>query len=134
VIVVDTNLVAYAVLPGARTAAALALAEREPVWVAPGLWRHEMRNVLVTLMRVRGLALDGALAVLAAAESLVADAEVEPSNEQRLRMAARGGVSAYDAEFVCVAEALGVPLVSADRRLARAFPGHVLSLEEAAGV
>lgn len=133
-IVVDTNLVAYAVLPGARTAAALALAERDPAWVAPGLWRHEMRNVLATLMRARGLDLARALAVFAAAEDLVADAAVEPSTEERLRTAARGGVSAYDAEFVCVAEALGVPLVSADRRLVRAFPGRVVSLEDAVGV
>ena len=49
-IVVDTNLVAYAVLPGERTADALALAERDPAWIAPALWRRELRNVLATLM------------------------------------------------------------------------------------
>jgi len=38
--------------------------------------------------------------------------------------------SAYDAEFVLVAERLGLPLVSADRKLAKAFPGRVLSPEE----
>lgn len=48
-------------------------------------------------------------------------------------MAHRGGVSAYDAEFVCVADALGVPLVSADRRLVRAFPGLVVSVEAVIG-
>ena len=46
-------------------------------------------------------------------------------------MAARGSVSAWDAEFVFVAEALGLPLVTADRRLARAFPGRVVPLAEA---
>ena len=129
-IVVDTNLVAYAVLPGERTAAALALAELDPDWVAPSLWRRELRNVFATLMRVRRLPLAHALAAFAAAEELVADATVEPTTEQCLRLAARGGVSAWDAEFVFVAEALGLPLVTADKRLARAFPGRVVSLED----
>ena len=60
----------------------------------------------------------------------MADATVEPTTEQCLRLAARGGVSAWDAEFVFVAEALGLPLVTADKRLARAFPGRVVSLED----
>ena len=129
-IVVDTNLIAYAVLPGERTKAALALAERDPDWVAPAVWRRELRNVLATLMRVRHLPLGRALAAFAAAEALVTDATVEPSTEEVLRMAARGRVSAWDAEFVFVAEAVGLPLVSADRRLARAFPGSVVPLED----
>ena len=131
-IVVDTNVVAYAVLPGARTASALALAERDPDWLAPSLWRCELRNVLATLMRTRGLTLPQAVATFAAAEDLVTDAAREATAEQCLRTAALGGVSAYDAEFVCVAQALGVPLVSADRRLVRAFPGRVVPLEEVA--
>ena len=128
-IVVDTNLLAYAVLPGDRTAAVLALAEREPGWVAPALWRRELRNVLATLMRVRRLPLRGALAAFTAAEQLVTDATIEPSTEECLRLAARGRISAWDAEFVFVAEALGLPLVTADKRLARAFPSHVVPLE-----
>ncbi len=129
-IVVDTNLIAYAVLPGERTRAALALAERDPEWVAPSLWRHDLRNVLGTLMRVRQLSLAKALAAFAAAEALVTDAAVFPSTEECLRLAARGRVSAYDAEFVFVAEATAVPLVTADRRLARAFPGRVVPLDD----
>ena len=129
-IVVDTNLIAYAVLPGDRTADALTLAERDPEWVSPVLWRRELRNVLTTLMRVRQLPLAGALAAFAAAEQLVTDATIEPSTEECLRLAARGRVSAWDAEFVFVAEALGLPLVSADKRLAKAFPGRVVPIED----
>jgi len=109
VIVVDTNVIAYAVLPGERTKAALALAERDPEWVAPALWRRELRNVLATVMRVHRLPLDRALAAFSAAEGLVTDATVQPSTEDCLRMAARGRVSAWDAEFVCVADAVGLP-------------------------
>ena len=120
-IVVDTNVVAYAVLPGDRTADALTLAERDPEWIAPALWRRELRNVLATLMRVRRFPLAKALSAFRAAEEIVTDATIEPSVEQCLRLAARGRVSAWDAEFVFVAEALGLPLVTADKRLARAF-------------
>ena len=127
-IVVDTNVIAYAVLPGERTAAALELAAADPEWIAPALWRRELRNVLAMMMRVRRLRLATAVAAFSAAEVLVADASVEPSTEQCLRLASAGRVSAWDAEFVFVAEALGLPLVSGDRRLARAFPKRVLAL------
>lgn len=126
-IVVDTNVVAYAVLPGEGTESALAVAERDPAWIAPALWRFELRNVLATVMRLKSLRLPAALAAFSAAEDLVSDADFGSSTEDCLRLAARGGVSAYDAEFVLVAERLGVPLVTADRKLARAFPGLAVS-------
>jgi len=63
-------------------------------------------------MRVRAIPLSTALAAFRAAEQLVSDAFIEPSTGQCLRLAARGGVSAWDAEFVFVAESLGLPLVT----------------------
>ncbi len=129
-IVVDTNLLAYAVLPGERTESALAVAVRDSDWVAPALWRWELRNVLATAMRVRKMRLSSALAAFGVAEELVTDADIGPSTEECLRLAARGGVSAYDAEFIFVAEQLGLVLVTADRKLARAFPRRTVSLEE----
>jgi predicted nucleic acid-binding protein len=132
VIVVDTSVVAYAVMPGKRTEAALALAGHDPYWVAPRLWRSELRNVLATAMRVSNLDLGGAVAAFAAAEELVADVEIESSIGDCLELARRGAVSAYDAEFVLVATQLGSRLVTADRRLARAFPDRAVLLEEIA--
>jgi predicted nucleic acid-binding protein len=131
VIVVDTNVLAYAVLPGQRSTTVQALAERDPHWLAPRLWRWELRNVLATTMRVRLLSLSDALAAFAAAEQLVEDADLEPSVEDCLRVAARGRISAWDAEFVYVAEALGLPFITADRRLCKAFPECAVALEDA---
>lgn len=128
-IVVDTNVIAYSVLPGAQDELVRLLAVRDPAWVAPRLWRFELRNVLATTMRVRGLSLTDATFAFATAEELVQDAGVEVTTEDCLATAARGGVSAYDAEFVFAAERLGLPLVSADRRLVRAFPDRVVPLE-----
>jgi predicted nucleic acid-binding protein len=129
VIVVDTNVIAYLVIPGAQTEAALVAARRDRHWTAPALWRHELRNVLATLMRLRGLELRSALAAYQAADAMVMDATVEPTTEQCLLTARQGGVSAYDAEFVWVAGAVGAPLVTADVRLARAFPERAIALE-----
>jgi hypothetical protein len=50
--------------------------------------------------------------------------------EECLRLAARGRVSAWDAEFVLVADALGLRLVTADKRLKQAFPGLVVALDD----
>jgi predicted nucleic acid-binding protein len=124
-IVVDTNVIAYSVLPGEHAEAAVALARRDPEWLAPPLWRVEFRNVLATAMRVRGLALSVAVRAFEEAEGLVEEPGVTCSAKECLQLAARGGVSAYDAEFVCVAEQLDLVLVTADQRLVRAFPRRV---------
>lgn len=129
-IVVDTNLLVYAVLPGKETALALRVAARDADWVAPPLWRYELANVLATWMRVRDLTLADAVDVFAEAERLVVDAELAPGLERKLDLAARGKISAYDAEFVALAQELDLPLVTADRRLSRAFPKSVLLVED----
>jgi predicted nucleic acid-binding protein len=129
VIVVDTNLIVQTVLPGGRHEVALEVAARDSEWVAPPLWRSELRNVLVTAMRVRGLRLSGAISAFEEADRLVTDYDLVESTEACLALAARGRISGYDAEFVLAAERLGRPLVSADRRLVKAFPGRVLSPE-----
>jgi predicted nucleic acid-binding protein len=130
VIVVDTNLIVQAVLPGEDHEVAIEVAARDPEWVAPSLWRSELRNVLATAMRVRGLRLADAVAAFEAADQLATDFDLGVSTEACLALAARGRISGYDAEFVFVAERLGKPLVSSDRKLAKAFPGRVLSPEE----
>lgn len=66
----------------------------------------------------------------AAVSATSSSATLEPSTEECLRLAARGRASAWDAEFVFVAGALGLPLVTADRRLARAFPKEVVTVAD----
>jgi predicted nucleic acid-binding protein len=48
VIVVDTNVIAYLFIPCELTAGAESLFSRDPDWLAPLLWRSELRNVLAT--------------------------------------------------------------------------------------
>ncbi len=132
-IVVDTNLLVYSVIPGESTALALRVAASDADWIAPSLWRHELANALATEMRVRGMTMRDAVIAFSAAERLVVDAELAPGLETKLELAARGKVSAYDAEFVALAQELDLPLVTADRRLALAFPERARGLAEFLG-
>lgn len=68
------------------------------------------------------------------ADRLVTDADFGEGTEACLKLAEQGRISAYDAAFILVADRLGLPLVSADRRLAKAFPGRAVSPEEFAAV
>ena len=130
-IVVDTNVLAYLYLPGTHSAAAEALLLKDSEWAAPRLWRSEFRNVLATYMRGRLLTFDDAVRVHRKAESLMAGGEYDVGAVEVLRLAKESGCSAYDCEFVALAEHLDVKLVSADARLCKAFPKRTLILSGA---
>lgn len=130
-IVVDTNVVAYLLLPGPHTDAAEALLMEQPAWAAPPLWRSEWRNVLIGYLRRGQLGLDQVLALQQQAEDLVIRHEESVASDAVLRLAARSGCSAYDCEFVAAAQQLNVPLITADRALRNAFPDLAHPLSEA---
>ncbi|QXL83562.1 type II toxin-antitoxin system VapC family toxin [Comamonas sp. NLF-1-9] len=121
-IVVDTNVLAYLYLPGEHTAAAEALLERQPDWAAPVLWRSELRNVLTGYLRRGLLGFEQASAIQLEAQALMQGAEHEVDSLQVLQLAQHSGCSAYDCEFVALAQQLGVPLVTMDAQILRAFP------------
>ena len=125
---VDTNVVAYLLLPGPQTAAAEALPEGHPTWAAPPLWRSEWRNVLCGYLRRGSLSLEQVISLQEQAETLVIGHEEPLQSEAVLQLAASSGCSAYDCEFVAVAQQLDAPLVTADRALLKAFPALTRSL------
>lgn len=124
-IVVDTNVIAYLFVPGDRTNAAEGLRRRDAEWAAPLLWRSEFRNVLATLVRLGRLELPIAQAIQEQAERLLEPLEFALDSETVLALAASSDCSAYDCEFVALAEYLDVPLVSADRKLKARFGKRV---------
>ena len=121
-IVVDTNVVAYLLLPGPHTALVDDLLIQQPEWAAPPLWRSEWRNVLAGYQRRGVLNLDQALALQQQAEHLVIRHEEPVSSQAVLQLVASSRCSAYDCEFVAAAQQLRVPLVTADRAVLSAFP------------
>lgn len=132
-IVADTNVIAYLLIPSPFTAMAEQAYAQDPEWVAPRLWRSEFRNVLSLYMRRSLLSLDQALALQEEADDLLQGHEYDVVSADVLSLARDSGCSAYDCEFVALARFVGAPLVTADRRLAQAFPQDARTLEAIAG-
>lgn len=127
-IVVDSNVLAYLYLPGEFTDAAERLLEDDPDWHAPILWRSEFRNILAGCMRRGTLAFEQAHAIQREAESLLDGAEHELDSRRVLELVRASDCSAYDCEFIALAETLGVRLVTMDGKLLKAFPDIVRPL------
>jgi len=121
-IVVDTNVLAYLWLPGDRTSQAEKLLRRDPDWNAPLLWRSEFRNVLAGCLRRGNLDLETALQIADEAEGQMRGREFSVPSAEVLARVAGSDCSAYDCEFIVLAEELSVPLVTSDEKLLRSFP------------
>ena len=128
-IVVDTNIVHYCWVRGQNTGLAQAVRERDPDWHVPLLWRSELRNVLTAYLR-RGLLsrlqIDG---ILRAADAALAEGEHSVPDRAVLDTVEASSLTAYDCEFVALATALGVPLITADKAVLKAFPDRSLTME-----
>ena len=121
-IVADTNLIAYLLLEGEHTAVAEQVLERDHHWIAPLLWRSELRNILATYMRQDLLTLAEAVQRMELAEAFLQGREHALVSDAVLRVAERSSCAAYDCEFVVLAEEQEVPLVTSDRKVLDAFP------------
>ena len=130
-IVVDVNVVVHLLAGSGKNAAARSLWERDHDWCLPALWRHEFLNVLATLTRENYLTQGDAVTLWERGVALFADAERAVDWVQALELAIRNRISAYDAQYVALAESLKTTLVTEDARLRKAFPRRCLSLEAA---
>ena len=128
-IVADTNLISYLLIEGVHTPKAEAVYARDSVWMLPPLWRSEFLNVLARSVSTGLLNEQTALTAWAKATRVVNEREVEPDPTAVLRMAIRSRISAYDAQFVALAQMLAVPLVTADRQLAKRCPDHAILMD-----
>ena len=130
-IVIDTNILTYHVIRGERTAATEQLLRIDPEWVMPPLWRSEFRNVLAGSLR-RGLtSLNEAERLMQEAALCLIGGEHTVSDRAVLELVARSKCTAYDCEFVALAVALDVVLVTEDKDVLRAFPRQCRSLADA---
>jgi predicted nucleic acid-binding protein len=132
-IVVDTNLIAYLFIGGPKTALAEIAFRKDPEWCAPLLWRSEFRNILAVYMRRGYLTHKSALQLIQEAERLLAGAEYQVESSAVLNLAALSQCSAYDCEFVAMAQQLGVMLITSDRQILHQFPSSAVALHLFAG-
>jgi predicted nucleic acid-binding protein len=120
-IVVDVNVVAYLLIEGGKTELARSLRAADPQWRVPPLWRSEFLNVLAMQVQHGGFDAKAAEQLWKVAARLLFRCEVEVEAVRVLRLAAEQQITAYDAQYVALAQQLGVACVSEDRALQRKF-------------
>jgi predicted nucleic acid-binding protein len=130
VVLVDTNIIAYLMIRGNRTAAAQQLYERDSDWCSEAFVMVEFSNVIATYVRTRAL-------TQAQGTKLLAESQVHLStlhnvvNTQALESAMQFGISAYDARFISLAKQLKMKLITEDVKLRVAVPALTMSLDDA---
>lgn len=132
-IVVDTNVIHYCWIRGQNTELAQAVRRRDPDWHAPFLWRSELRNILSAYLRRELLSRPQIDGILRAVQRALAESSHHVSDASVLDVVESSPLTAYDAEFVALADALDVPLVTADKAVLKAFPHRALTMEAFAG-
>jgi predicted nucleic acid-binding protein len=130
-IVVDTNVLVYLLLPCPKTELAELLLKHQPQWAAPPLWRSEFRNVLTGYLRRGLLQQSRAVALMLEAEETLSAHEEMVATESVLHLVSISSFSSYDCEFVAAAQQLEVPLITEDRAILQAFPTIAQSLHQA---
>jgi len=126
-IVVDTNIITYFYLKTDLSELAENLYKKESDWVVPMLWRSEFRNVLTTFIKREFISLNDSIQILELSEALFAEKEYEINSVQVLNLACTSGCSAYNCEFVSLAENLNISLVTMDKQVLKAFPSLAIS-------
>ncbi|MFQ5420460.1 MAG: VapC toxin family PIN domain ribonuclease, partial [Anaerolineae bacterium] len=74
-IVVDTNILLYYTVKSPNNETAVQVYAKDPVWVAPFLWRSEFRNSTLLYLRKEILTLGQVLKIVQTAERMMRDHE-----------------------------------------------------------
>ncbi len=133
-IVADSNLIAYLLIPGDRNRVSEEVLRRDRHWVVPLLWRSEFRNILALYMRHEGMLVDQAKITMSKAERLLSDREYTVNSEAVLDFVQKTTLSAYDAEFVVLAEHFDTKVVTTDLKLLKEIPSRAVSPEGFLGI
>lgn len=129
-IVVDTNIIAYLYISGKYSEEAAELLVRDQKWCSPRLWRSELRNVLCLYLRKELLSFEDSLLIMQQAEILLRNHEYEISSAKVLRLVESSNCSAYDCEFIALANDLDTQLVTSDKKILREFPDVAIKMAD----
>ncbi|NOY84674.1 MAG: type II toxin-antitoxin system VapC family toxin [Nitrospirae bacterium] len=128
-IVVDTNIIAYLFISGERSQEVEQLLSRDPHWASPILWRSEFRSVLSRYLRKNILNINETLLMIQQAEALLAGKEYQVSSAHVMKLLYTGNCSAYDCEFVALAQHLNTHLITTDKKILKEFPDIAKSVD-----
>ncbi len=129
-IVVDSNILAYWLLPGDQMELAERVWKKDANWIVPPLWKSEFRNILAKFLRHKQISLLEARMIMKEAESILKNKAYDIDSERVLQLVHESRCSAYDCEFVALAQRFGVSLVTADKQVLREFPAVAVSMKQ----
>jgi len=129
-IITDTNIISYLLLPTSYSDSVDELYKTDPDWAAPTLWKSEFRNILALYLRKKIITLEKAIQLQDTAESLMVQNEFDVSSSQTLSLVNESNCSAYDCEFVALANHFNTHLVTQDKNLLREFPSFAISVSD----
>ena len=126
-IVVDTNIVAYLWIPGEHTEVVEQVFKKDSKWAVPLLWRSEFRSVLFGYIRSKKMDVGTAIQTAEAAQKSLTGMEFAVSFYKVLELVFKSSCSAYDCEYVALAQDLRAPLLTIDKKIIKAFPKVAVS-------
>jgi len=129
-LVADTNLIAYLNIEGKFTRQAELIFLKDNNWIVPFLWRSEFCNILATYLRQKIITLETARINFATAQTQLADNEYEVDPLAVIDECQHTGLSASEAEYVVLAQKLGLPLVTNDRKILETHPGFAVRIAD----
>ena len=129
-IVADTNIISYFLLPTPFSDSVDALYKIDSHWVAPYLWKSEFRNVLALYLRKKLINFEKAIQLQDSAESIMNNNEFNVSSSQVLSLVEKSTCSSYDCEFVSLAQHLNAQLITQDKKILREFPSCAISISD----
>ena len=128
-IVVDTNIVAYLWLNSTQTLTVRQLAETDPEWLVPKLWKSEFRNVLAAYLRRNLISLEDSIWIALEAEDQLSKYEFDIDSQEILKLVNESTCSAYDCEFIALSQTLGLPLITYDAKILAEFPSIAMTAQ-----
>lgn len=129
-IVADVNLISYFWIQGEYSEIAEKVYRKDPDWISVPLWKSEFRNVLAGYLRKNMLSLELASDVIQKAENQFRNNEYGVSSVEVLRLIGKSKCSAYDCEYVALAEYFGTICVTSDKLILNQFPDKSISIIE----
>lgn len=128
-IVVDTNIISYLLIPNERyNDLADALYRKDNNWIAPVLWRYELLSVLSLYFRQKIIDASGCRSIYQEAREMVGSRPVS-AFKALFDIIKASDLSAYDSEFVALAVETKLPLITEDKKILREFPQTACSIQ-----
>ncbi len=133
-IVVDTNIISYLLIPNdTYNPLAEALYQKDSRWSSPFLWRYEFMSVLRIYLRKNLIDAAGCKLIYKEAMDLVVSRPISDFDAV-FNIVQNSSVSSYDCEFVALAMQSKLPLITEDKKIIREFPHIALSIETYIGI